>query len=210
MQAPAPQIPLRCHPNSLTLVPIILISTLDLDTADNYEYTMSTCRYFNSPRGCQHNPCRFIHDSPPQADDCAFSNQGVFSLARSTAPRSQPTFPLGICWFYCKFGYCKHADQCKYRHVEPGSSLPNGHLRPASPFFGDSAMASPAEETAMPAVVALRRLTTYCDPHFLFTKPIQMVPFVKLLIAAEPAKGNWVSILLGPLTLRLTFVMPIG
>jgi hypothetical protein len=62
----------------------------------------------------------------------------------------------------------------------------------------------------MPAVVALRRLATYCGPRFSFTKPIQMVPFVKLLMAAHPKKAEWVNIILDPVTLLLTHIMPPG
>jgi hypothetical protein len=164
---------------------------------------MSTCQYFNTPRGCRNNPCRFIHGSPPETDSAA-RNPAGFSSVRSMAPHPQPMPPYGTCRFYYTFGYCKHAEQCKYRHVEPGTLVQSGSFGPASPLFGSFSMVSPSEEPSMPAAEALRRLATYCAPRFLFTKPTQMVPFVKLLITANPKKGKWVNILLDPVTLLLT------
>jgi hypothetical protein len=203
----------RGHPDLLTLVPIIFKSTRNLDTTDNYDHTMSTCRHFNTPRGCQYNQCRFVHSSPPQADINLLRSLGIFSSAHSTAPRSQLQlpYPPGTCRFYYHVGYCKHGEQCKYKHVLSEISAPNGSILPAFPFFGDSAMTSPAEDkTIMSSAEALGRFATYCSPHFSFTKPTQMVPFVKILISAEPKKGKWVSIVVGPLTPWMTFVMLIG
>jgi hypothetical protein len=158
---------------------------------------MSTCRYFNSPKGCWNNPCRFVHSSPPQTDG---SNPGASSSARPAATPSQLTSPPGTCRWYYNFGDCKLAEQCRFRHVEPRTSVPNERFGLVSPFFGYSAMASPAEQTTMSPSDALRRLATYCAPRFSFTKPTQMVPFVKILISAEPKKGKWVSLVLAPLT----------
>ena len=152
---------------------------------------MSACRHFYSPRGCQYNPCRFSHDSPPQTDGIMSSNPGVFSSTHSIAPRPHLPFPPGTCKFYYNLGHCTHGERCKYKHVLPETSAQNGSLGPASPFPSNSAQPSPA----ISATDALRRIATYCSPGFSFTKPIQMVPFVKLLISAEPKKGIWVSIL---------------
>jgi Zinc finger C-x8-C-x5-C-x3-H type (and similar) len=204
-KAPPPQIAFRGHPDLLTLVPITFKSTQYSDTTDNYDLTMSTCRHYNTPRGCLYNQCRFIHSSPPQADGSVFGNPGVFSSARSTALRSQQQlpFPPGTCRFYYNFGHCRHGEQCKYKHILPENSVPNESFGLASPFFSDSATPSPAEEVTTSATDASRLLDTYCTPSFSFTKPTEMVLFVKILISAEPKK--WVSLVLGPLTPCVTF-----
>lgn len=149
---------------------------------------MSVCRYFSTPKGCRNNPCRFIHQNPATG-----TNGGPSSPTRPTnlsqRPPVQFNAPRGVCRYYFTYGNCKLAD-CKFRHVEPGTSAngPSGY-----PSGEGGPVSRPSISTTVSAPDALQHLTNFCAPRVQFTKPFQMNSFANLLANAGSKDSNWVS-----------------
>jgi hypothetical protein len=154
---------------------------------------MSVCRYFNTPRGCKNNPCRFLHQlSSPEPPG---SPSGSVSPTRVQAPRPslQLNAPRGVCRYFYNYGNCKLTD-CKFRHVEPDTT-PNFIPNPGATFrqgAGDQ-MSRAVIFQKVSASDALRHLENFCAPRVVFTKPFQFNTFVNLLANAGSKEGSWVS-----------------
>jgi hypothetical protein len=158
---------------------------------------MSTCHQFNTPKGCKRDNCRFLHMSPSGGSQPPIKSSGKpkkpsTRSTRSTPPAPQLSSPPGTCRFFYNYGTCKISEQCKFRHVEPGQSLPRSRFsatnQPAQPTISIS---TPGEITVSGAD-ALQHLATFCAPRVSFTKSFQMVTFVKLLTAAGSKMESWV------------------
>ena len=155
---------------------------------------MATCRYFNTPKGCHRDPCRFLHESTPKDGGSSASVGGKPKHSSGQRPPPpQLSSPPGTCRYFYNYGTCKIADQCKYLHVEPGA--------PASrrPFFGAVSIQTTPGSLAAPegsnisGADALHHLATFCSPRITFNRAFQMTSFVKLLTAAGSKQDNWVS-----------------
>ncbi|KIM23243.1 hypothetical protein M408DRAFT_264970, partial [Serendipita vermifera MAFF 305830] len=154
---------------------------------------MSTCHYFNSPQGCRRSPCRFLHvqaSGSGQPSGPSATPAGRPYLARPNAPPLQLTSPPGTCRYFYNYGNCKIADQCKFRHVEPGQLVHQGHPGGAHGIRAIP-MSTMTNDKIIPASEAIQHVVNICAPRTVFTKPFQMANLVRMLVAASSKHESW-------------------
>ncbi|KIM23240.1 hypothetical protein M408DRAFT_264923 [Serendipita vermifera MAFF 305830] len=144
------------------------------------------CHFFNTPGGCRKNPCRFLHSSPASSE-----NGDARSTAHVRPSFSQRNYPPGVCNYYYDTGRCRFNENCKYRHENPLNDKPFDNSGPGKSWIEDRATKSTTTDSSISPIEALRKISHYCAPTFTFTKPFQLVAFVKLLNAADTKNANW-------------------
>lgn len=155
---------------------------------------MSVCRYFNTPKGCRNNPCRFLHQNSGEAPGpTAISNPSFKGKAKGRPPPPQLSAPPGICRYYYTYGNCKLND-CKFRHIEPGEHT-GLSIRHGEKVFLVNSPTDAHKPTITKSVSpsdALQHLTTFCTPRLDFKRPFQLNMFVNLLANAGSGEDAWV------------------
>jgi hypothetical protein len=155
---------------------------------------MSTCRDFNTPKGCKRANCRFLHSPSSGGSQPTRKPAGKpkNTSNRPAAPAPQLSSPPGTCRYFYNYGTCKISDQCKFRHVEPGQPVPRARFGARNQSAQTPISISTPGTTDISGVDALHYIATFCAPRVTFNKSFQMVTFVKLLTAAGSKSDSWV------------------
>lgn len=177
-----------------------LSNSSQLNKAQSYQahssqttFAMSVCRYFNTPRGCKNNPCRFLHQISTSDPPGGPSSPASPTRVQPPRPSLQLSAPRGVCRYFFTYGNCKLTD-CKFRHVEPDGVAPNFVPNPGGTGGGDQISRTVIFQKVS-AADALRHLENFCAPRVVFSKPFQFNTFVNLLANAGSKEGSWVSLL---------------
>ncbi|KAK0443139.1 uncharacterized protein EV420DRAFT_1649417 [Desarmillaria tabescens] len=161
------------------------------------------CKFFNTPRGCRFQDCKFLHER-----------------AGSPTPSSSPSTPLhsprpsgrsggitagrGNCEFFWTSGECRRGFDCIFRHVrQPQTQNAAGVPVEATSPETDTLDFLTTEGLAGINNISLDKLHTlspteahnmlkaFNSPTFQFTAPDQVIKFVQILASVDRRNSQW-------------------
>ncbi|KAK0186426.1 hypothetical protein F5146DRAFT_1161311 [Armillaria mellea] len=163
-----------------------------------------TCRNFNSPRGCQFQNCKYLHER---------TGSPVPSL--STTPLPSPRSPgrpggmtagRGNCEFFWTSGECRRGFDCIFRHVRqpqfqnastaespPEATSPETDLLDFLTTEGLAGINSISLDKlhTMGPTEAHNMLKSFNTPTFQFTSPDRVIQFVQILASVDRRNPQW-------------------